>query len=231
MSRDPTSLWDGLPGDWDAAAAEYALGLLSEEEARAFEQRMLAEPELRQDLAAWTSYFAALTDDIPEAQPEPQVLRRIEAAAFGTPERRPLWRQVLPYGIGAIVGAALAWAVANSQMLLPAPPELQAALAPVDSEISLDARFDPESGVLAVSAVSGPVPDGRVLELWLIPARDGATPISLGLLAAEGETLLTLPPVLTEELAGATLAVSDEPPGGSATGAPTGAVRAAGTMS
>jgi anti-sigma-K factor RskA len=58
-----------------------------------------------------------------------------------------------------------------------------------------------------------------VLELWLI-AQDGV-PVSLGLLAAGGETVLVPPADLAAQLPGATLAVSAEPPGGSPTGSPT----------
>jgi len=74
------------------------------------------------------------------------------------------------------------------------------------------------------------VQPGRVLELWSVPP-DGA-PRSLGLISADGSTVLSrdrLPPTL---LKGGTqaLAVSVEPPGGSTTGAPTGPVVYAGQL-
>jgi anti-sigma-K factor RskA len=64
--------------------------------------------------------------------------------------------------------------------------------------------------------------------LWLIA--EGGAPVSLGLLEPQGPSRITVPDDLRPVLAGATLAVSDEPPGGSPTGQPTGAVLAAGVF-
>ena len=68
-----------LPGGWEAAAAEYVLGLLPEDELRAFEAQLNQYPALQQDVEAWEAYFAAFTDDIEEVAPPPQILRRTEA--------------------------------------------------------------------------------------------------------------------------------------------------------
>ncbi len=219
---------DDLPGGWEATAAEYVLGLLEDEERAAFEARLRADPDLQQDVAAWSEYFATLTDPIPERVPPPAVLRRLEAELFAQP-RRSLWQMLLPYLAGAMVGAALAWGVFFAGLLDAPQPELRAELAPVEGEIAFAARFDPGAGVLALDRIAGTAPEGRVLELWLIPGAEAA-PISLGLLAAGGGTVIALPPLLSERVPGATLAVSEEPPGGSPTGAPTGPVRAAGQM-
>jgi anti-sigma-K factor RskA len=72
---------------------------------------------------------------------------------------------------------------------------------------------------------------GKTLEVWLVPP-DG-TPRSLGLLpSAEGGTTvaLSLPHDVAEALATSELAVSLEPTGGSATGAPTGPVLFSGAV-
>lgn len=217
-----------LPGGWEAAAAEYVLGLMPEDERRGFEARMAADPDLRQDVAAWAEFFATLTDDVEERAPPPQVLRRIESTLFAT-RRRPVWQQLLPYLLGAVAGAALAWIAFTTDLLDVPSPALVAELAPVDSGIALTARFDPDTASLSVEQVSGEVPENRVLELWLIAEPDAA-PISLGLLRGSRGTVMALPPLLAERLPGATLAVSEEPPGGSPTGAPTGPVRAAGPL-
>ena len=55
-----------LPGGWEAAAAEYVLGLLPEDELRAFESQLVQDQALQQDVEAWEAYFAAFTDDIEE---------------------------------------------------------------------------------------------------------------------------------------------------------------------
>jgi anti-sigma-K factor RskA len=66
--------------------------------------------------------------------------------------------------------------------------------------------------------------------LWLIP--EGGQPLSLGVVSAEGVQRRVLEPALALRFAaGATVAVSDEPEGGSPTGQPTGDVLAAGSLS
>jgi anti-sigma-K factor RskA len=67
------------------------------------------------------------------------------------------------------------------------------------------------------------VPSDRARELWALP--EGSAPVSLGLMPATGAVRLALNDRQRSALAAATnVAVSDEPPGGSPTGAPTGAV-------
>jgi anti-sigma-K factor RskA len=75
-------------------------------------------------------------------------------------------------------------------------------------------------GRVSVAAVSpGAVPNGRDLELWLLPP-GAQRPTSLGVLPSGGKSLLlsAVPPD------GSQLLVSLEPQGGSPTGQPTGAV-------
>lgn len=66
-------------------------------------------------------------------------------------------------------------------------------------------------------------PDDRSRELWALPA--DAAPVSLGLMPASGRVWLALDDRQRAALAlAANVAVSDEPAGGSPTGAPIGAV-------
>lgn len=217
-----------LPGGWDAAAAEYALGLLLEDEVRAFEAQMRDDPDLERDVDAWREHFATLADPVAAQAPPPRVWKRIESDLFA-PVRPAFWRKLVPYALGAVTGATLTWAVFVSGVLVPQSAELRAALEPVEGTLALTARFDAQSGVLAVDLAQGEVPSDRALELWVI-AGEGAAPVSLGLLDRSGGAVRSLPPLLAERLPGATLAVSEEPPGGSPTGAPTGPVRAAGQL-
>ena len=99
-----------------------------------------------------------------------------------------------------------------------------------DSRDTLSWRFPDEDKAikngaqLIVARVAGPAaPQGQVQELWII-APDAA-PVSLGLL---GDAPLTVD--YPDTPTGWTLAVSLEPAGGSPTGAPTGPVLAAGTI-
>ncbi|SMX43567.1 anti-sigma factor [Maliponia aquimaris] len=215
-----------LPGGWEAGAAEYALGLMPREEIAGFEARLAAEPDLQQDVAAWTEYFACFVDAIAEETPPPQVLRRIEARVFGPVEKTSVIKQVLPYFVGAVAGAAIAWLVFATGLLDPAQPVLGADLVAAAGDLALTAALNPETGVLVVARTAGEVGEGRVLELWLSPETGAA--VSLALLRTE-ETLVALPPALSDGLEGARLLVTEEPAGGAPDGMP-GAVRAEGRL-
>lgn len=66
-------------------------------------------------------------------------------------------------------------------------------------------------------------------ELWAIAG--DAAPVSLGVVPENGRITLTLPDALRgSPQSGLVLALSDEPPGGSPTGAPTGDVLAVGEV-
>ena len=106
-----------------------------------------------------------------------------------------------------------------------------AQLAGPDAPTTVTALVTQDRKTLALRAArpSAP-PGGSSYELWLLPAEGGA-PISLGVLAAL-DARLTLAEANSARLrAGARLAVSVEPRGGSPTGAPTGPVILIGAIS
>jgi anti-sigma-K factor RskA len=206
-----------------ALAAEYALGLLEPAEARAFERALEVDPDLRAEYAFWAGELADLAAAIPAVPPPPGLRAKLEARLFPE-ERQSFWRRLglVPALAGALGAALIALAVTNLGLLAPQPglaPAFVAEIAGEGRALVVRATFDPARGTLRVAPQVGGAPEGSVLELWLI-AQDGV-PVSLGLLAAGGETVLVPPADLAAQLPGATLAVSAEPPGGSPTGAPT----------
>ncbi|MCT4559580.1 MAG: hypothetical protein N4A61_16150 [Pelagimonas sp.] len=91
-------------------SAEYVLGLLTGPQKAEFEARLAHDTSLEQDVVAWSEYLATLTEIAPEVAPEPALLRRITAQAYGAQgPRPPIWRQVLPYLIGGALGGLLVW--------------------------------------------------------------------------------------------------------------------------
>ncbi|MHA7869670.1 MAG: anti-sigma factor [Salipiger thiooxidans] len=212
-----------LPGGWEAAAAEYVLGLLPEDELRAFEARLSQDRDLQQDVEAWSEYFAALTDPVEAVAPPPQLLRRIEDRLFGR-KRPSLWQQILPYLLGAVAAAAIAWAAMFSGMLdFRNEPDLWADLETPSRGLVLLAHYAPESQTFMMQRDAGDYPAGRSLEIWMIP-EEGDTPISLGLVAEDGLTRIPVPQELAEAMDGAAIAISEEEPGGSPTGVAQGPI-------
>ena len=208
-------------------AAEYVLRLLTPQEQTAFEAEMQTDPELQSDVADWVDHFAGLNDGFAPAKPRAALKAQLMARLFGAPPPVPLWRRVWLWQGVSLAAIALA-AFLAVEMLRPAAPEgpgYVAEIAAEDNSLRLLAVYDPASGQLHVTRTVGTAPAGRVLELWAI--QGDAAPASLGVLPDEGTARLTLPAAY-HGAEGLVLAISDEPPGGSPTGAPTGSVLATG---
>ena len=96
------------------------------------------------------------------------------------------------------------------------------------SSVKLIAYYDDATGELRLNRTAGTAAANRSLELWLIVGSDA--PVSLGVLPAENTTRVSIPPHLRRKLQGSVLAISEEPAGGSPTGAPTGPVLGTGQL-
>ncbi len=219
-----------LPGGDTALCAEYVLGLLSAPEAQALEARLESEPALQAEVVYWAEHFADIADTVPEVAPPPAVLQRLELRAFGS-ARPPFWRQLLPYLVGAVVAATVAWMVNFSGLLNVGPeaPHLYAELRADERGLQLLAHWAPDSETLMVRRDAGDLPEGRSLQIWILPA-SGTDPIPMGLIVPEQLTEIPVPGALQPLIPGATVAISEEPEGGSPTGAPTGPILASGSL-
>jgi len=114
----------------------------------------------------------------------------------------------------------------------PAAPQVAAAEVvvindPTTSKPALVATLDHATDKLILTPVSMKMPARRDAELWIIP--EGQAPISLGVIPQDAPARIAVPAGLKGGgTYTATLAVTDEPLGGSPSGAPTGSIRAAG---
>ena len=218
--------------DDDAAlAGEYVLHLLDGEERAAFEARLAAEPALRALVREWDESLVTLAEEVPPVAPPAAVKARLQASLFPDAVRpkRPLWAWL---GGGIAVAAIAVAALVLTPSLLQDPgfePTFTANVAADDGSLVVAARFIAETRALEVSRTAGTARPGRVLELWLI-AEGSDAPVSLGVLAEGADTRIELPADVAGLLANGTLAISDEPVGGSPTGAPTGDVLAVGPV-
>jgi len=224
---------EDIDGNDSTLAGEYALHLLDADARRSFEARLADEPELRALLREWNESFLPLADDVAEVAPPPRMKSRIDATLFDASQTARSRFSLFGLLGGALTAVALAAAVLVFVPLAPPSPTgpvFTASIAAEDQSLVVQARYDTASGTLTLDRVKGAAAPGRALELWLIA--EGATaPVSLGLLPDATQGTIAVPAEMVAGLAGGTLAISDEPPGGSPTGQPTGAVLAAGPVS
>ncbi|NAZ35378.1 anti-sigma factor domain-containing protein [Rubellimicrobium sp. CFH 75288] len=226
------SRWSEDEQDDIAVTAEYVLGLLTPEEERAFEARMAVDPPFCALVTLWTEDMARMAADLPALPPPPGVEAALHRRLFPE-EEQSLWRRlgVLPAILGGLAAALIVlWVTSMGWVGRPDEPVTlyEAQIAAQDSSLVVLAHFDPATGELRLHRQAGGVVPGRSQELWLVPP--GAEPVSLGVLPEAPESLLSVAEDLRPRMAGAILAISDEPPGGSPTGRPTGATLAMGPL-
>ncbi|WP_121061041.1 anti-sigma factor [Chachezhania antarctica] len=212
-----------------ALAGELALGLLEGEALDEALELFNADPIFAALVAEWRLQLSVYDEEVVEARARPAVKAALEARLFGD-ERVPVWRRLWPWQLatGAAALAAVWFALA------PVPPVTEPdAAAPVyvaelsaqDDSLRLVAAYDPAEDAIVIRRTEGQAQAGRALQLWGI-APD-SLPVSIGVLPDDPDARFAVPADLADRVAGLTLAVSDEPPGGSPTGQPTGAVLAA----
>lgn len=236
MTKRPTIPPHAVPpDDDDMLAAEYALGVLQGEAREALARRIADDPGLSAKLRFWEEHFVQLAEEIAPVAPPPRVLMKIEDSLFATRQQsaRPslwnslgFWRGLAVASLVAVVAVG-GWNYSLQQGGVPG----QALVAEVAGEqglVKLVAFYDEKSGELRINRTEGAAPSGRSFELWLIAGQDA--PISLGVLPVETPTTHSIPVALRAKFPNGVLAISDEPQGGSPTGAPTGAVLATGKL-
>ena len=142
-----------------------------------------------------------------------------------------LWQGLTALSIGASppisayssVGAALCAQISISHQRHWSPP-----LAAKVANAAITARYDMQSGELLMTPVS--LDTGKLYpEIWIVPADGKAR--SLGMMAADKPTQVTVTPEMREFMAaGGTLAITPEPAGGAPGGKATGPIIASGKI-
>ncbi len=219
MSDDPA------PDDRDLQAAEYVLGALPPNQARALQALAMSDVSVASSIAAWEARLAPLADLVPPRAPPAMLWRRlalatgIESVIQAPPQGRSaagrVWRS--PGLWRAMTVGSMAVAASLAFLLYVAKPEpLTAVLAPGSAPGgTFLVRVGPDGAATVVALGDISVPQGRALELWAVAA-GAAAPVSMGLLPPAGRVRLNIPLP-----AGTQLLVSQEQAGGSPTKQPT----------
>lgn len=205
-----------------ALSADYAIGLMPSTARRRFENLLLDDPTLREEVARWQESLVGLTTSL-EPQPVPervweQIIARIEPQRLHVPEKRPFWSWMRI----AAVACTLLVAVIVGVIYNRDKPDFNATLVASNQQPALTVQaFDRYLKVEPVTVAR--VETGRSLELWAIPA-DGI-PVSLGVIPNDGKGRVELSESQRKLLGSqTTMAITLEPKGGSPSGKPTGPV-------
>jgi anti-sigma-K factor RskA len=214
-------------------AAEYVLGTMPPRARRRFERLLAGDPDLARSVGNWADRLLPLDEAVAEEEPPAPVWRAIESRIRGITISPPPPASALPWFRALVFwrSAAIAAGVAAAALAVALYIALSAGPTPAPVVVAVLAGPGGEPGWVAVR---GPKPDEvsfsavvpkvagkpHAFELWGVA---GAAPHALGLLPQIPGSALGLRASLLP-LPGGVLAVSLEPPGGSATGLPTGPV-------
>ena len=216
----------------DALCGEYIVGTLRGAARRRFERALREEPRVAQRLRHWQDMTPRYSTKA-EVQPPRRVWSRLEKQLGLEEYREPWFRRREFWAAVAAVAASIVLIVAFiHQVNEPARGLVQLAeLSGKDQSVHVTAHRSRDGRTLALTASEAMVAGtNQSYELWLIPA-EGGDPVSLAVLGALDARFAINEDQRQRLRAGATLAVSIEPTGGSPTGRPTGLVILTGRIS
>jgi len=221
-------------------AGEYVLGVLSAEDRRKVEARLMRDRQFAAMVSRWEENLATFGDGYEPLHLSAGARAPVEQHILSTPcdavfsgrvsggcwHSLALWRALalafftVAAGLALLLGALVAPRPAGGGRLV-------ADMTGENAAMGLVARYDDASGTLAVTPVAAGAEKEKSLELWLTEA--GKAPVALGVLPQTGEGRLAVPRDMRSRMVeGAAISVSLEPFGGSPTGRRTGPVLATG---
>lgn len=211
--------------DDDLLAAEYALGLLEGDDLETALRRLEFDPTFAEAVTGWEIRLAAMTEELAPVQPRPATKSALMARVAPEPKAAPsaglswLWQAVSLFSVAVLV---LVLVVNPFGQQDADGPFYTAEIASAEGDFRVLAVVDKTRNEVILTRTAGAAPSGRILQVWA--HGPGAPAESVGLWP-EGETVrLAMPPNIAAVEGVLTLGVSEEPPGGSPTGSPSGRV-------
>ena len=221
----------------EVIAAEYVLGVLSSDDRKQVEKRIVADDAFARLVQGWETHFSGLNSAYEPVAPPAAILPQIEKRLFGASNETQsflpgLWGSLAFWrGMTATITAAAAVILIVTTVNLPQQQtrmSYMAELSSPDVPMAVMVAYNAQSGKMVLTPMASGGTEQKSLELWLVNA-DG-TPRSLGVIDPHKDAEMVVPVEMRDQLRdGMTLAVSLEPYGGSPTGKPTGPVLASGT--
>jgi anti-sigma-K factor RskA len=229
-------------GGDEILAAEYVVGVLPADERRTASARIDADQAFARLVDRWEMHLAPMASAYQPVEPPASVKAAVDRLLFSgaatsgsasaAPGRAGVWSSLAFWrGLAAAAVAALAIYIAVPYVNPPVEPQarLVASLAADGSDVRYLVVYDAALGQVGLSHVSGERAADRDFELWMIEG--GNAPVSMGVIPVGAAAHLAIDEAAKAKLAaGAVLAISLEPTGGSPTGQPTGPVVAAGDL-
>ncbi|ATG49057.1 hypothetical protein CEW89_16675 [Celeribacter ethanolicus] len=211
--------------DDEMLAAELALGLLEGDERARVQRRAASDPGFAGLVRGWETRLSTMAD-LPPVTAPPSVKAALMADLFPETVKPPIWKRLGVWQ--ALTGGAMAVALVLALMLTPlSGPNTTGPLytAEITSDIGdfrVVAVIDKSRQEVILTRTLGGAPEGRILQVWAHGPDEPAQ--SVGLWPAGESIRLPLPPDIAAVRGTLTLGVSEEPPGGSLTGSPSGRV-------
>jgi len=209
-------------------AADYVLGTMRGAARRRLARWRSGSAELDGYCIFWEERLMPLMHRLEPMKPPPAVWPRIQARLAIRPASRERARlRLLAWAASVLLIAA--GGIVFYWLRFGAAPAIESATISARGggpiwDIRIVGRLEASERLAIRTGRGASPPAGRAYELWALPKN--AMPVSLGVLpVVEGSTVRSLTPTQRQALALAeNVAVSIEPPGGSPTGQPTGAI-------
>jgi anti-sigma-K factor RskA len=219
MTSDQSSDDKGL------IAAEFALGLLTGDDQVDAQRLAATDPDFVQSVVDWEIRLAAMTNILVWEEPNPALKKAIFSDLFPDAKRTPLWQRLwvwqvtVAFSLFALVGVL---AFDPTRPAQTNGPLYTAEIVAVAGDFRVVAVVDKSTNQVFLTRTAGAAPEGRILQVWA--HGEGEPAISVGLWSAGDTISLPMPQTISAVQGVLTLGVSEEPPGGSTTGSPSGRV-------
>lgn len=216
---------DTFEHDDDLIAAEYALGLLTGEELADAKRRLSGDAEFVRSVAAWETRFAALTEELDPVAPSAGVKNALLARMAPSAPRESIWKKLWIWQVASLASlVALAFVFLFDLVGPEAPvgPLYTAEIVSDADDFRVVAVVDKLTNEVTLTRTAGAAPEGRILQVWAHGPGEPAE--SVGLWPVGDTVRLEMPANIASVDDILTIGVSEEPPGGSPTGSPSGRV-------